>query len=307
MQRYLLGRLVQSIFTILFVLLVVFVIVRLKGDPAAVMLGENRDPETYAAVRRSLHLDDPIHVQFGAFLGKVFRGDLGYSWYQRRPALEVMLERFPATLQLAGAAFFFSLLLAIPLGVVAAIKRDTIYDRGLKIFALLGQAMPTFWVGLLLIVFVAGYLGLLPAGGRGGPSHLILPAIALGWFPAAAIARLTRSAMLDVLDSDFIKMARVKGVPEQMVIWKHAVKNAAIPVVTLMGLQIAGLLSGAVVTEQVFAWPGVGWITIQSIFGRDFPVVQAAVILLAAIHIAANLVVDIVYVYLDPRVRYLRR
>jgi peptide/nickel transport system permease protein len=302
-RKYILRRLWQGLLAILGALVIVFVAQRLSGDPVALMLPMDASEEDFAAMRRSLGLDRPIPVQFLVFVGDAVRGDFGHSYQWNAPAMQLLLERLPATLELAAAGLLFALLLAVPLGVLSAVHRGGWIDRSAKLFALAGQAMPGFWVGLLLILFVAVELGLLPAFGRGDLRHLILPAIALGWYPVAAMTRTLRSSMLDILDSDYVRMERAIGLPERHIVWRYALRNAAVPLVTLVGVYFANMLSGAFVVEVVFAWPGVGRTVVEAVFSRDFPVVQAGVLLSAVVFVVVNLLVDLSYGWIDPRIR----
>ena len=231
-------------------------------------------------------------------------GDFGHAYLWNMPAMDLVLERLPATLELALAGLVFALVLSVPLGVLSAVHRGGWIDNAAKLFAMLGQAMPGFWVGLLLIVFVAVQLGWLPAYGRGTLAHLVLPAIALGWYPVAAMTRTLRSAMLDILQSDYVRMERAIGLPERTIVWRFALRNAAVPLVTLIGVYFANRLGGAFVIEVVFAWPGVGRAVVEAVFARDFPVVQAGVILAAVIFVVVNLIVDLTYGLIDPRIRH---
>jgi peptide/nickel transport system permease protein len=247
--------------------------------------------------------NDPFIVQYGRFLGGALRGDFGQSIRHGEPAFHLVVERLPATFQLAGAALVVALVLAIPAGVVSAVRRNTVVDYVATVVALFGQSMPTFWLGIMLILVFSVQFNLLPSSGRGGLEHLLLPAITLGLFTTARITRLTRSGMLEVLNQDYIRTARAKGVNGPPVVWKHAFKNAAIPIVTIVGIELGTLLGGSVITETIFAWPGVGRLSVQAIANRDYPVVQAAVFLLASTFVLVNLVVDLLYTYLDPRIR----
>jgi peptide/nickel transport system permease protein len=305
-QRYLLRRVLQGIGTLLIISLIVFLLARLSGDPLNIMLSEEASKEDYAVAAKHWGLDRPLTEQYLTFLGNALRGDLGHSIRLRRPALELVWERLPATLQLAGAAIFVSLVIAIPIGVLSAVKRDTPLDYIGKVIALIGQSMPSFWLGIVLIWIFAVVLGWLPASGTGGIQHFILPALALGWYQVAAVMRLVRSAMLDVLDSEYVKLARIKGVTERRVVWKHCLRNAAIPPLTYIGFIVAVLLTGSIVIETVFAWPGIGLLAIDAVRYRDFPVVQTVVLLFAAKYVIINLLVDVAYVYVDPRIRFQR-
>jgi peptide/nickel transport system permease protein len=243
-------------------------------------------------------------VQFVVFMSNALQGNFGQSYLWSMPAMDLILDRLPATLELALAGLLFALLLAVPLGVLSAVHRGGWIDNMAKIFAMLGQAMPGFWVGLLLIVYVAVELQWLPAYGRGGLSHLILPAIALGWYPVAAMTRTLRSSMLDVMQSDYVRMERAIGLSERSIIWRYALRNAAIPLVTMIGVYFANMLGGAFVIEVVFAWPGVGRAVVEAVFARDFPVVQAGVVFAAVIFVVVNLIVDLSYGFIDPRIRH---
>ncbi len=247
--------------------------------------------------------DDPMAVQYLRFLRGALRGDFGESVRHGEPAMGLVVERLPATFELAGAGLLLALCLAIPTGIVSAVRRNTAVDYVSTVLALLGQAMPTFWLGIMLILLFSVRLSWLPSSGRGDLEHLILPAITLGLFTTARITRLTRSGMLEVLGQDYIRTARAKGMSEPPVVWKHALKNASIPIVTIVGIELGTLLGGSVITETIFAWPGVGRLSVQAIFNRDYPVVQAAVFLLAATFVLVNFLVDVLYTYLDPRIR----
>ena len=304
MSAYILKRLLQGVVAIVGALLIVFVAQRLSGDPVALMLPMDAGEEEFAAMRAALGLDRPLPLQFAIFLGHALQGDFGQSYQWESAAMPLLLDRLPATLELALAGLVFALLLAIPLGVVSALHRGGIVDRAAKLFAMLGQAVPGFWIGLLLILFIAVELQWLPAFGRGGLSHLVLPAIALGWYPVAAMTRTLRSAMLDILDSDYVRMERAIGLPERWIVWRYALRNAMVPLVTMIGVYFANMLGGAFVIEVVFAWPGVGRAVVDAVFARDFPVVQAGVVLAAVVFVVVNLVVDLSYGLIDPRIRH---
>ena len=303
MSVYLLRRLAQSVLVLLGVSFVVFFILYLTGDPALVLLPPDATAEDVREFRARMGFNDPFIVQYGRFLGGALRGDFGQSVRHGEPAFGLVLERLPATFELSGAALFIALLLAIPAGVVSAVRRNTATDYVATVVALLGQSMPTFWLGIMLILIFSVQFNVLPSSGRGGLEHLVLPALTLGLFTTARITRLTRSGMLEVLNQDYIRTARAKGVSGQPVVWKHAFKNAAIPIVTIVGIELGTLLGGSVITETIFAWPGVGRLSVQAIYNRDYPVVQAAVFLLASTFVLVNLVVDLLYTYLDPRIR----
>ena len=304
MKSYLLRRLWQSLLVIFGVSVVVFLILHLTGDPAALMLPPDATAEDIAKFRHDMGFDDPVAVQYVRFLKGAVRGDFGQSIRHGEPAMGLVVERLPATFELAGAGLVIALALAIPAGIVSAVRRNTSIDYISTVVALLGQAMPTFWLGIMLILVFSVRLNWLPSSGRGDVEHLILPAITLGLFTTARITRLTRSGMLEVLGQDYIRTARAKGVAEPPVVWKHALKNAAIPIVTIVGIELGTLLGGSVITETIFAWPGVGRLSVQAIFNRDYPVVQSAVFLLASTFVIVNFLVDVVYTYLDPRIRF---
>ncbi|MDQ3249735.1 MAG: ABC transporter permease, partial [Chloroflexota bacterium] len=261
-------------------------------------------PEQIAAARAKWGLDKPIIVQYGVFLGRALRGDLGDSLFFQQPAIEVLMERMPATLQLSAVALLFSLSVAIPVGILSALKRDTIWDYLGTNLAMLGQAIPPYWLGIMLILLFSVRLGWFPTSGRGTLGHLVLPAVTLGSVLMALVTRLVRSGMLDVLGEDYVRTARAKGLPERTVIVRHALRNILIPLVTVIGLQLGALFGGAVITESIFAWPGVGRLALQAISARDYPLVQAAVLVISVVYVFLNLAVDLVYVYLDPRIRY---
>ena len=303
MSVYLLRRLAQSVLVLLGVSFVVFLILYLTGDPALVLLPPDATAEDVREFRARMGFNDPFIVQYGRFLGGALRGDFGQSVRHGEPAFHLVVERLPATFELSGAALLVALLLAIPAGVVSAVRRNSATDYVATVVALLGQSMPTFWLGIMLILIFSVQFNVLPSSGRGGIEHLVLPAITLGLFTTARITRLTRSGMLEVLNQDYIRTARAKGVSGSPVVWKHAFKNAAIPIVTIVGIELGTLLGGSVITETIFAWPGVGRLSVQAIYNRDYPVVQAAVFLLASTFVLVNLVVDLLYTYLDPRIR----
>lgn len=303
MRVYLARRLLQSLIVLFGVSFVVFFILYLTGDPALVLLPPDASPEDVRQFREAMGFNDPFIVQYGRFLGGALRGDFGNSIRHGESAFHLVVERLPATFELAGAGLLIALCLAIPAGIISAVHRNTIADYVSTVVALLGQSMPTFWLGIMLILLFSVQFNLLPSSGRGGWPHLILPAITLGLFTTARITRLTRSGMLEVLNQDYIRTARAKGVSDQPVVWKHALKNAAIPIVTIVGIELGTLLGGSVITETIFAWPGVGRLSVQAIYNRDYPVVQAAVFLLATTFVLVNLIVDVIYTYLDPRIR----
>jgi len=301
---YLVGRAFQTVLSMLVVVSIVFVLTRLSGNPIYLLLDVNATQRDQEILTRHLGLDKPLPVQYGIYVMNVAVGDFGNSIISRRPVTEHIWERLPATVELGFVAMFLSVLIGVPLGMYSAVRRGGVLDTAARVFAVLGQSMPTFWLGLMLILFFGVVLGVLPAGGRGGLLHLVLPAFTLGYFTSAAILRLTRSAMLEVLGSDYIKFARLKGLHEQVVLWKHGLRNALLPVVTFAVLLFVQFLGGAVVTETVFAWPGLGRLILESITTRDYPVVQAGVLVLSALYITGNLCVDLLYSYLNPRIRH---
>jgi len=303
-RSYIRRRIWQAALVLFGVSVVVFMILHLTGDPAALLLPPDATAEDVARFRTAMGFDDPWIVQYGRFLKGALQGNFGESLRHGEPALPLVLERLPATFQLAGAGLLLALCLAIPAGIVSAVRRNTIVDYVSTVVALLGQAMPTFWLGIMLILVFSVRLNWLPSSGRGDLQHLILPAITLGLFTTARITRLTRSGMLEVLGQDYIRTARAKGVSERPVVWKHALKNASIPIVTIIGIELGTLLGGSVITETIFAWPGVGRLSVQAIFNRDYPVVQAAVFILASTFVVLNFVVDLAYTWLDPRIRF---
>jgi peptide/nickel transport system permease protein len=304
MQRYIVRRFLQALLALLILSVLIFGLVRLTGDPTLLMLPENATEEDLVHLRQALGLDRPLPVQYWRFLSNAVQGDFGRSIKGQVPVAALIRERLPYSIRLGAASMLVTLLIAIPLGVLAAVNKGSLLDTVAQIVAVLGQSMPMFWVGIVLIQIFAVYLRLLPSGGTGSVAHYILPAFTLGWWLVAGIMRLLRSSLLEVLDSEFVKLARIKGLSEVRVIWKHALRNALIPVVTFGGIYMAILITAAILVETVFAWPGVGRLVYESIVFRDFPVVQAVVLLTAAFVIITSLAVDILYAYLDPRIRY---
>ena len=306
MKRFVLKRLGFALVSLFLLSLTIFVFVRLTGDPAVLLVEPGASAADLAEIRTQFGLDRPLWVQYGSFVTHMLRGDFGQSFYYRTPVFELYLSRLPHSLLLAAVAMAFSLVIGIPTGVIAAVRVNRWWDSAGKVFALLGLSLPSFWVGLLLILFFSVYLGWLPSSGSGTTLHVIMPAFALGWYFAAAHMRLTRSSMLEVLGSEYVKLARLKGLPEALVIGKHALKNALIPVLTLAGINLVLMVNVAVVVETVFAWPGIGRLLYEGIAFRDFPIVQATVLLGGAMIVVVNLVVDILYAVIDPRIRYER-
>jgi peptide/nickel transport system permease protein len=303
MKQYVLRRLGYALLSLFLLSVTIFLFVRVTGDPTTLLLEPGASQADIDALRTELGLDRPLWTQYVTFTSQLVRGDFGNSFYYRTPVLELYLSRLPSSLLLAAVAMAFSLLIGIPSGILAAVRVNGWWDGAGKLFALLGLSMPSFWVGLLLILFFSVYLGWLPSSGSGTPWHVLMPAFALGWFFAASHMRLTRSSMLEVLGSEYVKLARLKGLPEALVISKHAFKNALIPVLTLAGINLVLMVNVAVVVETVFAWPGVGRLLYEGISFRDFPVVQATVLLGGVMIVVVNLVVDILYAAIDPRIR----
>jgi len=307
---YIVRRLLQTIPVVLGVTALVYFILFQTGDPTFLMVSTDASREEVERIRRELGFDQPWYIQYIHFLGRAVRGDFGVSLRQGQPVFNIILERYPATLELTFAAMFIALALALPLGVISATRRNSAFDNFAMAFALVGQSTPVFFLGIILLFVFGGLLGWFPIGGRGRGElgdelrHLILPAITLGTFSVARNARLVRSTLLEVLGQDYIRTARAKGLAERVVIWQHALKNALIPVVTVVGLEFGTLLGGAVITETVFAWPGVGSLVIRAIGQKDFPVVVGTVTVLSVSFVLINLIVDLLYGYLDPRVRY---
>jgi peptide/nickel transport system permease protein len=304
MQKYILKRFFQSLLALLVLSMLIFLMSRMTGDPTLLMLPDDATHEDIEQLRRALGLDKPLPVQYWVFISKAVQGDFGRSIKGQMPVIDMIAERLPNSIKLAAVALGIAVLLAFPLGVVAAVKKGTAVDTLANLVAILGQSLPQFWVGIVLIQIFAVRLRWLPVAGVGSFAHYILPAFTLGWFVVAGMMRLLRSSMLDILGSEFVKLARIKGLPERTVIWKHALRNALIPVLTFGAIYLAILVTGAILVETVFAWPGVGQLIYQGIVFRDFPVVQAVVLLTACIVIAVNLLVDITYAYVDPRIRF---
>jgi peptide/nickel transport system permease protein len=333
MLRYFIKRVLTVIPVLLGVSLLVFGFIRMiPGDVATTMLGERATPESVARVREQLGLNKPVYEQYLIFIGNALRGDLGRSVLRQEPVTQELIRRFPATIELALSAILIALCVGIPAGIISAIRRGSVFDAGSMLLALTGVSMPVFWLGLMLIYLFAVVLHLLPTGGRLGASieftaatnfllldsllqgnftvffqalrHLILPAIALGSIPMAIIARMTRSAMLEVLSADYIRTAQAKGLKERAVVINHALRNAWLPIVTVVGLQVGRLMSGAILTETVFSWPGIGRWLVDAIYARDFPIVQGATLFIAIIFVGVNLLVDLLYAFVDPRIKF---
>ena len=306
MQRYIMVRLSHALLSLVAISVIVFGLARLSGNPLDVLLTEDATPEDFKQTMELWGLDKPLHIQYLVYVKNISTGNFGESikWPGKTTG-ELIMKKLPATLQLSFFALIAAVGLAVPLGVLVAVKKDTGFDLAGKLFALLGQSAPSFWIGIVLIWIFAVILGLVPASGRDqGLKSVILPAITLGWFQVAAVMRLTRSSILEVLDSEYVKLARVKGLSERIVIWKHCLRNASIAPLTYFGLILGGFLTGSVVTETVFAWPGVGLLAINALKARDYQVIQTVVLFFSVVYILCNLLVDILYAYLDPRIRY---
>jgi peptide/nickel transport system permease protein len=303
MKRFIARRLMQGVVLLFMVATIVFFLGRLTGNPVDLMLPEDATAEDRAHLVQTLGLDGTLGDQFLIFVGKALHGDLGTSIRMKQPAVEAFFDRLPNTLVLLPWALLLGMMLGIPLGVVAALHRGGWLARAAGTVAVLGVAMPSFWLGVLLIFVFSVELGWLPSSRMGGPEHYILPVITLGTFLVAGFMRITRSAMLEVMESEFVKLARIKGLSETTVIWKHCLRNALIPVLTLWGVFVGNLITGAIVTETVFAWPGIGRLTYEAVIYRDFPLLQATIILKSILILTINLGVDILYAYVDPRIR----
>jgi len=304
MSSYLLQRLSSACLVVLGVVSIVFLLLHLvPGDPVEIMLGESASMADRQALRHELGLDRPLHEQYLGYIASMARFDLGTSIHYRQQVTDLLLDRLPATGLLAGVTLLFTVVLALPLGIVAAIRRNTRWDTGAMGFSLLGVSIPNFWLGPLLILVFSLWLGWLPVSGQGGVSSVILPALTLGTGLAAVLSRMVRSSMLEVLHEDYLRTARAKGLSPRRVILRHALRNAMLPVITLLGLQLGALLAGAVITETVFSWPGIGLLTIEAIQSRDYPVVQACVLLISITYVIVNLLTDLAYAWVDPRIR----
>ena len=303
MKVFLARRLVYSVVLVLATTVFVFVMSRQSGDPRHLFMSEQSTQEEWDAWGVELGLDKPLYLQYVIWLGNALTGDFGESIRQRRPALDVVIERIPATAELALGSFLFSVVTGIPLGVLSALKRGSLLDYIGRTFALIGQAAPVFWLGIVLVLIFSVNLGWFPVARRGGWEHYILPSVTLGWLFASSFLRLTRSAMLEVLDSEFIKFARAKGVKDSRVIWKHAFRNALLPSLTYAGLLLAGLITGAVITETIFSWPGLGSLAVTSVLQLDFPVLTAVVFVITLAYAGMSVIVDFTYALADPRIR----
>jgi peptide/nickel transport system permease protein len=304
-SRYLISRLWQTVPVVFGVVTIVFFLLHLiPGDPVDIMLGENAVPAQKEELRRELRLDRPLAVQYAEFLAGLLRGDLGTSFRSREPVLREILSRFPNTLLLALASMAVALLIALPLGVVSALRPRTLVDHLAGFFAMLGLSMPNFWLGPLLILLFSIRLGILPVGGSGTPAHLVLPAVTMGTGMAAILMRMLRSSLLEEVRREYVQVAAARGLSRRAAVVRHALRNALIPVLTVLGLQFGSLLGGSVITETIFSWPGIGRLTVQAIDARDYPLVQGCVLFLATLTVAVNLVTDLIYSRLDPRIRH---
>jgi len=302
--KYILGRILQAVPTLVGVSLISFVAMRALGDPAHLVLGDAATAEAIAQYRHEQGLDLPLYLQYAHFIGKALHGDLGYSYRYRSPVFPLLLERLPATITLGLSALGLAILAGVPAGTLAALRRGRRSDAVIRAFGLVGQAVPGFFLALLLIIFFAVQLRWLPTGGTGGWKHLILPSVSLGVLLMAIILRFTRSSLLDALTQDYMRTARSKGLPELLAVFRHAFPNVLIPLITLIALQTSVIFSGAVVTETIFGWPGVGRLVVEAVQGRDFPLLQAVLMFISGAVVLVNLVVDVSYIFLDPRVRY---
>jgi ABC-type dipeptide/oligopeptide/nickel transport system permease component len=306
MRQFIIRRTCYSIITLFILSLTIFAVVRLTGDPATLMAEPGARAEDLARVRAQWGLDRPWPVQYYQFVENILSGNLGISFNYRMPVSELYFERLPNSLQLALAATLLSFLIGIPAGLLSAVRVDGVWDQTGKVVALLGLSIPGFWLGLVLILVFSVYLEWLPTGGKGDWRNILMPALALGWYFAASLLRLTRSSMLEVMRSEYIKLARLKGLPGYVVIAKHGFKNALVPVLTLAGVNLVVMVNAAVVIEVVFAWPGIGRLLFEGIFQRDFPLVQGIVVLAGVMIVFVNLLIDILYAYIDPRIRLTR-
>ena len=302
-MQFLVKRLIAGFLALLIVTMLVFGLSRIHGDPRTLLISEDATQEQYDELGRHLGLDQPLYRQYLLNLSHLIRADLGNSILQHRPVEEILLSRTPNSVFLATVAFLFATLIGIPLGVLAAVNRGRLWDHGIRAFAVLGQALPIFWVALVLIYIFAVGLSWVPASRNNGWSSVILPAITLGWFGASGQIRILRSSMLEVLDSEYVRLARAKGSTERSVIWKHALRNALVGPITFAGLTLASLITGSIVVETVFSWPGLGLLAVQSVTNSDYPILQGVILLVAIVYIVASLIVDVLYTIIDPRIR----
>ncbi len=306
MTRFIIIRLLQSFIALIGITILVFFLVRASGDPLSLIASPNMTVEQYEAVKAKWGLDKSWGEQFIIYMGDLFQGDFGDSLVKEKPVIGIIGQALPNTLKLIVPAFFIGMLLALLLGILAATYRDSIWDQGIKFLAVLGQALPGFWVAIMAVLIFSVNLGWLPVAGMATPSHYVLPVATMVFFMMPGMMRLVRSSMLDVLDSEYIKLARIKGLPERVVIWKHALRNAIITPLTVSGMIFAMFITGAVITETIFNWPGIGKLLVETTFSRDFAIVQAITIIVAIFVLSINLLVDISYAYIDPQIRYQR-
>jgi len=304
MGHYLFVRSLQGVATLLVISTVIFLLGRLTGDPLDLIMPMQATEKDYKMMRQAIGLDKPLYVQYGIFMRDFLQGDWGLSIKTREPVKKIIARRLVASAKLAAVSILITVVMSFPLAVIAAKNKDSWLDVMVRLFTFLGQSMPTFWVGLMLLILFSGILGWLPSSGIGGPLHYVLPGFTLGWFVVAGAVRLLRSSMIDALDSEYVLMAKVKGVSDSMVVWKHALRNALIPIVTFAGFYFAILIGSAVIVETVFAWPGIGRLMYDAVMWHDFPVLQSAVLVISVIVIMVNLLVDIIYSWIDPRIRY---
>ena len=304
MQRFLIRRFFIVIVTLFAVSIIIFIMARAGGDPRTMLLDDYADEQQWQELGASLGIDKPYYQQYGIFIADLFQGDLGRSIKERRPVIDVISQRIWPTFQLGLAAFAFSVVIGIPLGVLSSIQRGSALDVVGKAVALIGQSAPSFWLGIMFMFWFAVKLGWVPPSGRGEWRSIILPMVTLGWVFIAANLRLMRSAMLDVLDSEYVKLARAKGVTNRAVLWKHAFRNALIPPLTFAGVNLGALITGSLTTELVFAWPGLGQLAVQALWAFDYPLLQGIVIIYTLMYVAAAFFVDVLYAYIDPRIRY---
>jgi peptide/nickel transport system permease protein len=304
MTRYTIRRLTQMFPVLLIILTIVFIIVYISGDPVMLMLPEDASEAERQALRTALNLDAPFYIQYGTFILNILQGDFGESFRYNLDALQLVFDRLPSTFALAAASMVLAILIAVPLGIVSATKKNSFLELIITSTTVLGKAMPNFWIGIMLILFFAVNIQIFPVSGTGSMAHLVLPAITLGTAIATDIARLTRSAMLEALNQDYVRTAKSKGLKMSVVVYSHAFRNALIPVITIIMMQTSGVISGAIVTEMIFAWPGLGQLLIESINSRDMAVVQASVCIIAILVIVMNLLTDIICGWLDPRIKY---
>jgi peptide/nickel transport system permease protein len=304
MKRYILRRILQAVITVIGISILVFLLTHLSGDPVVLMAPQAASAEDLEAIRKNLGLDKPIYVQYFKYISGAIVGDFGDSLRWDMPALTLFMDRFPNTVKLSIVAMAFAMIVGLPIGILSAVKLNSWFDNVGKMFALMGQALPGFLVAILLMLFFSVILRILPTSGMGSWKHYVMPAFTMGWYTMAAITRLSRSAMLDVMDAEYIKLARIKGLSEFAVIMKHAFKNAAAPVITLTALQFVTMLGGTMIIETIFSWPGMGRLIVDAIFARDYPIVQMVVLITSTLFVFTNLFVDILYAYIDPRIRY---